>query len=254
MIEMQNSKIDRDQMMNGKPFILVKLSISHEKEAEFNDFYQHVYIPKLMEVIPEIESVYRYEEYNIDGLLRFYHKQYWTLYETASEETARIALDAIHHRSGREKEKELWKKWQDHYFLSLQSSSIYLQRYVHPRQHGENYFSGRPFFCVSVETRKEKDETPFHDWYEKIYLPKNLADVPTWTACRRYSSLESSPPRHLTIYEAADEQGLQRSLELMRAPCRFGENASWTQWDTGNNSLITWEDATRFRPIFCYPF
>jgi len=238
--------------MTAKPIILVNLSISHEKEAEFNDFYHHVYIPKLMEIIPEIETVRRYEEYNIDGLLRFYHKQYLTIYETAAKEAAHVALDAILHRPGRENEKAAWEEWEPQ-FLSIEHAAVYVQTYAHPRETQDGPFGSRPFFSVTVETRGGEEENQFNNWYENIYLPKNMADVPTWAACRRYCSVGGSPSRGMTIYEAGDEQGLQRSLELMRAPHRFGENSSWTRWDAGAAPVIIWEDATRFRPIFRYP-
>ncbi len=105
---------------------------------------------------------------------------------------------------------------------------------------------------VSVEVIPEKEKL-FNDWYETIYLPRNLADVPTWAACRRYISQGKTSARYYTIYEAWNLAGLQESLEFMRAHYRLKENISWKQWDTGENPAITWEDATSFKPIFRYP-
>ncbi|QBR83038.1 hypothetical protein E3983_00910 [Legionella israelensis] len=239
--------------MNKKALIIVSLNIDSEKEAEFNDFYHHVYIPKLMDLVPEIESAKRYEEHNVDGTLRYYNKQFLTIYQCASESMAKQALQAIQTRSGREQEKSEWNTWQSKYLHGIQEACIYTQRYEHPRRTWDGIFGGRPFFMVSVEVTPEKS-TSFNDWYEQIYLPKNLADVPTWAACRRYSSYDRSPVRDFTIYEAWDLTGLQESLELMRSYSRLKENASWKQWDSGENSAITWEDATSFKPIFNYPY
>ena len=82
---------------------------------------------------------------------------------------------------------------------------------------------------VSVELDAERAHQ-FHDWYEEDYLPKNVADVPSWVACRRYSSEGREPARHLAIYEAFDLPGLDESLDMMRAPFRMAENMSWKRW------------------------
>jgi hypothetical protein len=105
---------------------------------------------------------------------------------------------------------------------------------------------------VSVEVDQQR-EAEFTVWYETQYLPKSLADVPVWAACRRYTSINREPIRYQTIYEAWSEEGLKESLHLMRAARRLGENASWHKWDRGEHPAITWEDATSFTPIFRYP-
>lgn len=238
--------------MNSKAIIIVSLGVTAEKEAEFNEFYHHNYIPTLMKVIPEIESARRYQEHNVDGTLRYYNKQFLTIYECSSGVNAQLVLNAVKERPGREKEKKEWDKFKTNGLQHVESACIYTQRYQHPRGMGNDHFGSHPFFMVSVEVIPEK-MIIFDDWYEKIYLPRNLADVPTWTACCRYTSQGRATSRQLTLYEAQDLSSLQQSLELMRAPHRLKENASWKQWDTGSNPAITWEDATSFKPIFRFP-
>lgn len=238
--------------MTSKAIIIVSLSITSEKEAEFNEFYHHRYIPNLMSIIPEIKSVRRYQEHNVDGTLRYYNKQFLTIYECSSGIDAQLILEAIKQRPGREKEKIEWDKFKINGFQHLDSACIYIQRYQHPRGMGMDHFGSRPFFMVSVEVIPEQ-MVIFDDWYEQLYLPRNLADVPTWTGCCRYSSQGRTPSRQLTLYEAQDLSTLQQSLELMRAPHRLKENASWKQWDTGSIPAIAWEDATSFKPIFRFP-
>ena len=237
--------------MTNKTIILVSLSISPEKEADFNDFYHHRYIPNLMKIIPEIKFARRYQEHNVEGTLRYYNKQFLTIYGCDSETPSSSILEAIKERSGREKEKAEWSKFQTNDLHHLESACIYTQRYQHPRGMEKTLFNN-PFFMVSVEVIPKKIAL-FDDWYEDHYLPRNLSDVPTWTACTRYSSQGRTPSRHLTLYEAQDLAALQQSLDLMRAQHRLKENASWKQWDTGNDPAITWEDATSFKPIFRYP-
>lgn len=238
--------------MANQAIIIVSLSVDPEKEIEFNDFYHHYYIPKLIQIIPEINSVRRYQEHNVDGSIRYCNKRYLTIYECDSEENALRAMEAIKNRPGREQEQNEWKKWQTNSLRNVQHAAVYAERYAHPRSTWDGAFGSRPFFMVSVELSPDKVGA-FDDWYENICLPKNLADVPTWAACRRYSTRDQMPARHLTIYEAWDLAGLQSSLELMRAPYRLRENAFWKEWDSGGDSAIIWEEAVSFKPIFRYP-
>ncbi len=71
--------------MCGSPILIVGLRIAPEKEAEFNEFYHHRYIPKLLEVVPEIRVARRYEEYGVAGSLKWFTKRFLTVYEIASE-------------------------------------------------------------------------------------------------------------------------------------------------------------------------
>ncbi|KTD43413.1 hypothetical protein [Legionella quateirensis] len=238
--------------MTSKNIIIVKLSVTSKKEAEFNEFYHHHYIPTLMKVVPELETARRYQEHNVDGTLRYYNKQFLTIYECSPNIDAQLILEAIRQRPGREQEKKEWEQFKIDGLQHLESACVYTQRYQHRRGSGMDHFGSRPFFMVSVEVKPEQLDV-FDDWYENHYLPKNLADVPTWTGCCRYSSQGKIPSRQLTVYEADNLSTLQQSLELMRAPHRLKENASWKQWDTGNDPVITWEDATSFKPIFRYP-
>lgn len=237
--------------MFERPIMIVSLSIPKRYEDEFNDFYHHEYIPNLLTIIPEIVSARRFEEYNTDGSLRYLHKQWLTVYELESDAAIPAVQAAIKLRQGRDRQKQRWLDY-ERLITHKQSHRLYTLRYAHPRRPWDGPFCGRPFYMVSVEVKPEKLED-FNDWYEKIFLRTSLADVPTWQACRRYSSIAGIPSRQLTIFEAADEAGLRQSLELMRAKWRLNANESWQQWDGGDNPAIVWEDATSFTPIYRYP-
>lgn len=228
-----------------KPILIIKVSLSSRYEDEFNDFYHHEYIPDILENIPQIVSARRYEEFNTEGTLRYYNKFLLTIYELASEKEIKTVQEALKQR----KKSSITKKWQ-HFQAKMshhEAAEIYTCRYEHPRKALDGPFGNRPFFSVSIEVQPEKVDE-FNKWYEEEYLPTNLADVPTWVACRRYSCIDKS--RHIAIYEAQDEAGLRHSLDLMRSKSRLKENESWLKWDTGMNPAITWEDATSFTPIF----
>lgn len=232
--------------------IVVCLAVAPEDEAEFTAFYHHRYIPKLMSLFPEIASARRYVEHNVDGTLRYYAKQQMTLYQLREDADATDVLAEFSTRSGREAERSEWAHWAKHRLHNLQPACVYRERYTHPRTPPNGGVFVGPFFMVSVETRPELKDR-FEHWYERTYLPCNVADVPLWSGCRRYESVGRAPRRQLTIYEAADTTSLAGALEQMRAPHRMAENASWKDWDTGTDPAILDEDATSFRQILRYP-
>ena len=233
------------------PVILVSIGIPSRFEDEFNDFYHHEYIPDLLQAIPEIKNARRYQEFNTEGSLRYYKKVYWSIYELASSEVIDYVDVAL---KKRREQSALVKKF--HSFQAqmthCDAATMYTCRYQHPRKPLDGPFGSRPFFSVSVEVRPDRLDA-FNDWYERVYLSRNLADVPTWIGCRRYSSIQREKPRQMTIYEAQDKNSLIDSLELMRAKFRLKDNESWQNWDSGNDPAITWEDATSFMPFFRYP-
>ncbi len=235
----------------ASPLVLVWVGVDHTKEAEFNAFYHHRYLPKLLQSIPEIESAWRYTEHNVDGSLRYYSKKELTIYQARSGVSGEELLDFITLRPGPESERAEWEQWKAEFHFH-EAATVYHPRYVHPRKCSAGPFGLGPFFMVSVEVRAEEEER-FNAWYEGVYLPCNLSDVPTWTGCRRYRSQGRDPARTLTVYQARDVAGLALSLESMRAPHRLDENASWQQWDSGPEPVITFEDAASYRPIFRYP-
>ncbi|MGQ9371904.1 hypothetical protein [Azospirillum sp. A39] len=238
--------------MPADTILYVALSVTPERETAFTDFYHHRYIPRLLEVFPEITGVRRYVEDNVDGSLRYYTKRHLTFYEFADAAAAERCHAELATRPGREAERAQWQAFLADGLFDVEPACLYRQRYAHPRTPWDGPFGSRPFFMVAVEVRPEAEDA-FNAWYEGRYLPCNLADVPLWAACRRYESVGRSPRRAMTLYEAADAAGLLAALELMRAPHRMAENASWKEWDQGADPAITWEDATSFRPVYRFP-
>jgi len=233
--------------MSGNPIMIVSLRIAPEKEAEFNEFYHHRYIPKLLEVVPEIRVARRYEEYGVAGSLKWFTKRFLTVYEIASEAVLDAAIEGLS-RPGREAERAEWDKWKASYMKDL-SRVAYRQTYAHERVPGEGIFGSRPFFMVTVEVKPEAD-AEFRSWYEREYLPKIMADVPTWAACRRYTSADREPVHVHTIYEVRSLGDLEESFALMRSPHRYSSNAAWDAWV---GPAIVSQDASSYRPIFRRP-
>lgn len=233
--------------MTNSMLMIVSLRIAPKEEAAFNEFYHHSYIPALCSVAPEFANVWRYEEFGVTGSLRWFNKEFLTIYEIAPGVGIPQVEEALL-RAGREAERAEWARWKETSLHDVQRH-CYREIYRHRREPWGGIFASRPFFRVSVETAQAKTEE-FNAWYHGTYLPKILADVPAWSACRRYSSVGEEPARVHTIYEAESAAGLEEAFSGMRAPHRYRSNADWDRWV---GPAITWQDATSFRPIFRYP-
>lgn len=233
--------------MSGNPIMIVSLRIAPEKEAAFNEFYHHRYIPKLLEVVPEIRVARRYEEYGVAGSLKWFTKRFLTVYEIASEAVLDSAIEGLS-RPGREAERAEWAKWKDSHLKDV-SRVAYRQTYAHERVSWDGAFGSRPFFMVTVEVKPEA-EPKFGSWYEGEYLPKIMADVPTYAACRRYTSVDRDPAHVHTVYEVQSLGDLEEAFALMRSPHRYSSNAAWDGWV---GPAITAQDASSYRPIFRRP-
>lgn len=227
--------------------MLVTLRIAPAQEAAFNDFYHHRYLPRLLSCVPEIEAVWRFEEFGVSGSLRWFNKQFLTQYLLRPGVTAEQIEDALE-RPGREPEKAEWAPWRTEHLRDLERH-CYAEVYRHRREPLDGIFGSRPFFRVSVETAPDRTEA-FDHWYHNEYLPKIVADVPAWRAVRRYRSIGREPQQTHTIYEVDSPAALDEAFRLMRAPHRYRSNAEWDAWV---GSAILWQDATSFRPIYRAP-
>lgn len=227
--------------------MMVSLRVKPQQEAAFTDYYHHRYLPQLLDLVPEITAIRRYEESGVEGSLAWFRKRHLTIYEMATDDPA-AALAAGLSRAAGEALQADWDRLRERAVPEVEQVA-YRQTWRHDREPGDGPFGGRPFFMVSVETDPAEEES-FRDWYETDYLPKTMADIPTFVACRRYTSLGRKPERSHTIYEAADEAGLARSFQLLRAPWRFGSNEAWAG-KVGQQ--ITWQDTACWRPIFRRP-
>jgi len=218
-----------------------------EQEAPFSAFYHHEFLPAVISDAGGVRGTWRYQEHQVMGSLRYYRKQFLTIHECDARADAEALIEVLQRRTA-DGAMGVWARS----ITEAELPRLYVERWAHPRVPRDGIFGSRPFFMVSVELQPGREQA-FHDWYETEYLPRNVADVPGWVGCRRYSSVGRAPARHHAIYEAADLHGLDESLEAMRTPFRLKENMSWKQWDTGGDPAITWEDAAMFKPIFRKP-
>jgi hypothetical protein len=233
----------------GKTSLLmtVSLRLAPQDEAAFNDFYHHQYIPRLWENTSVFHSVRRFEEFGVAGSLRWFNKEYLTIYELKNG-ICPADVEAALEAPGREAEVLLWQQWKSSALKDCRRE-FFEEIYRHPREPFGGCFASRPFFRVSVQT-KPTETVAIESWYHHEYLPKIMADVPTWAACRRYRSLDQNSTTAHTIYETENTDALQESFSLMRAPHRYQSNAQWDDWV---EKAIFQQDATSFRPIFRFP-
>jgi hypothetical protein len=233
--------------MSGRPLVVESFRLDVEQEAPFSAFYHHEFLPAVLGDAGGVRGTWRYQEHQVTGSLRYYRKQFLTIHECNARGDAEALIEVLRRRTA-DGAMGAWARS----ITEAEPPCPYVERWAHPRVPRDGIFGSRPFFMVSVELRPGREQA-FHDWYEAEYLPRNVADVPGWVGCRRYSSVGRTPARHHAIYEAADLHGLDESLEMMRAPFRLKENMSWKKWDTGGDPAITWEDAAMFKPVYRNP-
>jgi hypothetical protein len=224
---------------------VVSLSVDPDREADFNRYYHGEHIPAVIADVDGIRSVRRYEQFGVDGSLRWYQRQFLTIYELDGErDLDRLGDEGL--LPSTHPAMVSWQGWANH--LHDAERRTFRAVYEHPRTPWDGPFGSRPFFLVTADIGAD-DEPEFARWYHEEYLPRNVAEVPTWAAVRRYASAGSAPRRTFVVYEAGDEAGLQRSLASMRGAARLEENLSWHRWEPA----ISYEDAAMFRPIYRWP-
>lgn len=233
--------------MYANPIMLITLSVAPEKEGEFNEFYHHRFLPAILNTAPEITTIRRYEELNISGSLRWYNKQFITIYEFANQDDVGKADEIFQ----RDSIKDLVTEFQNWKTNDLRNFSrvTYMPRWEHARMPADGRFGSRPFLLWSLEMKPEMDEE-FQNWYENQYLPLQVADIPGWAACRRYTSVGRTPTRHITLFEALDESVLMKCLNDLRALHRTGQNREWKR---RVDPAVEWHDATSFSCIYRRP-
>lgn len=226
------------------PILVVGLSVFSDKEARFNEFYNNSFLPELLKETPEFLRVTRFEEFGVGGTLRWYNKQFLTVYELDKEETM-SKVDSLFGRPAVADVVKTFREWKDTDLKNF-SRITYKSTWIHPRKAPT---AGWPWMFVwQLEMKQDLDEQ-FQKWYEDEYLPLQVASI-NWTGCRRYQSVDRHQTRHLTLFEAADEAALVRCLTDLRAPHRISENYAWQQ---RVEPAVSWHDATSFKPIYRFP-
>lgn len=233
--------------MAAKPIMVVTLSVPPEKESEFNAFYQHRFLPAMLNDCPEIVSIRRYEESGTNGTLRWYNKQFWTIYELSSEFEVE-KCDELFTRAAVADLVGEFQQWKNNHLRNF-SRITYLNTWSHDRLPPDGPFGNRPIFVWQHEMKAELDEE-FQEWYQNSYLPTQIADIPGWIACRRYASVGREQTRRLTVYEANDEASIAHCLNDLRAGHRVWQNY---EWHRRVEPALLWQDSSSFRPIYRRP-
>jgi hypothetical protein len=236
--------------MAATPIIVVSLSVAPEQHAAFTEFYHHHFLPDMLKEVPEIQAIRRYEELGSGGgggTLRLYNKQTITIYELKPD-TNLERVDDFFALPALKDSAETFGHWKSKSLRNF-SRIIYKQTWESDRNISAVPFSDRSFFLFALEMKKDMDE-PFQAWYENEYLPLQIADIPGWTAVRRYQSVNREQVRHLTFFEAADEEALNRCLKDLRAAHRINQNYEWQKRvEDGAN----WQETISFRAIYRRP-
>ncbi len=230
--------------MTANPIIVMSFGIAPEQETDFREFFQHRYLPELLQATPEITVIRRYEELCGLGSQNWYTRQFLTILELRSDKD----IDKVDSFLARPQTSKIFQEWKTDRLRSFHQA-VYKNRWIHERQPADGAFGNRPFFFWAHELKPDVREA-LTSWYEDDYLPIHMSDVPSWSACRRYVSLGLETTRYLTFYEAADEPGLVRCTDEMRSSVRNSENEIFREkFGPG----VSWQYIGSFKQIFRRP-
>lgn len=213
--------------MQAPSIMLVSLTVTQSKEAEFSQFYQHEFLPAVLDVVPEFTSVRRYE--SIGGLAKEWNRRRTiSLYEIASRDVAEAAFTGF----ARPRLAEMvarFGQWKAEDFSDF-TRTLFYPVYEHRRRPADGHLGNRPLIMISHEIKPDL-LAGFQQWMQQQYLPRLLADVPSLVACRQYESSGAIPARHVTVLECQDQQSLAGTLSDMSSPFRCDENEALNKWE-----------------------
>ena len=233
--------------MAASPIMVVSLSVAPEQHAAFTEFYQHQFLPKMVEAVPDIQCIRRYEEQGSGGTQRLYNKQTITIYELTPESDL-SKVDSFFELPALQETVQTFQHWKSKSLRNF-SRITYTQRWESDRSSSQQPFLSNSFFLWALEMKPGPDEE-FQSWYENVYLPLQIADIPNWTGVRRYVSTNRDQKRYLTFFEADDEEGLARCLKDSRAAHRINQNY---EWQKRVEEGAVWQESTSFRAIYRKP-
>ncbi len=230
--------------MQSNPLMIITLGVAPEKEGEFNEFYQHRFLPAILASAEDVVSIRRYEEISSPGTVRLQTKQYLTIYELNGAEVLGRADDIFKTQSMRDLVTE-FQEWKNNDLRNF-SRINYQPCWTHDRGTPDGPFGTRPLTLWSLDVRDTRD-FEFKEWYENTYLPLQIADIPGWCAVRRYCSDKREPKRYLTFFESNDESALNRTVSDLGALHRVSQNREWKR---RVEAAAAWHEVISLRCVY----
>ena len=74
-----------------------------------------------------------------------------------------------------------------------------------------------------------EQEVAFNAWYEGVYIPKLMREVPSFTAVHRYEAVLNGTKYFVTDYDCTSET-MDQAIAEMRVPGRTEDNAEFYRW------------------------
>ena len=229
--------------MQAQELMIVTLTVNQNQEAEFTRFYQHEFLPAILDAVPEFTSVRRYEV--CDELNR--QSRTLSVYEIAGGDVAEAAFTGFS-RPALADVVAQFGRWKETDFSDF-TRVLYKPIYEHRRRPVDGAFASRPLVAVTTEVKSEV-LAGFHEWLHHNYVPRLMADVPSVAACRQYQSSGTDPIRYVMIYEFPDEQRLHRGLQEMAAHHRCQENEALEKWES---LAVEFKETSIYRQTYRLP-
>ncbi len=236
--------------------MIVNLSVDPLRQAAFDDFYHHQYIPAFLAAVPEITSARRYEE--IDAPLKnaviesTWRQRFWTIYELHSADAVGPIEDAIQ-RSAHKEASDQFKEWKENGLTDFWRA-FYEERSVHGAQPKDVPWGERSLLVLRYPTKKTGPSEP-EPWSARSLTETDslasqlLTELSGFCASRLYVSLPPKESEHMIVL-AADEQDI-----LLRGRAVLAEaiNETTAEQFKGREQLSANSDVLALRLIYQLP-
>ena len=224
--------------------LTVDISVKESMITDFNRFYHDLYLPDILETVPELISARRYAQTEgfPDGDKSKGH--FLTVYELDSDQSIdkiSAAIDGPAHKKA-EDSLNLWKEEG----LTQFDSGFYKLVCRHGRLPKTDPWDKHAIYTLRWI---EKPDSPsageqFH-WVE--YFNREMFRVSKWLTCRTYLRMNATPPSYLTVFEAADQDAIMDALDSLADDFEEEDQLAFARWLQGG---VDWHDCLMLKPIY----
>ncbi|MBS1997129.1 MAG: hypothetical protein JSS86_12490 [Cyanobacteria bacterium SZAS LIN-2] len=203
------------------PLMVVSFEIDKEFAVAFNDFYNKKFLPDLLALSPELRSIQRFEAFQPETMAAT--GAYQTFYQLDSLETL-AKTDAIFGKAEFAETLLQFRHFKERALLEF--SRVNYEPIYNAEAPASSTGLQQPaveYCCLVRQNVDPGREEEFLNRYVETYLPGVLAAAPDLLACHVFKACEPAYLSILTIYQAADLDGLRMALSALAKTCAADE-------------------------------
>jgi hypothetical protein len=209
------------------PLMVVSFGITAALESEFNQFYNQQFLPELFALSPQLRSIRRFAKLEVETSVATDVKEFLTFYELDSEETL-DKTDAIFGHIQFAKTLGVFRQYKETALTNFSRINYLPIQRLQRAPEGAGLAAPAFSYCYlwHFELPGPRQEQ-FLDWYLGQYQQQVFLQAADLFACHTYKIYGAGPIRLLTVFETADAETLEKSLERLSKEHLGSENTTW---------------------------